>query len=176
MFAFALAIALIAALCVCASIFPTSSTTIATLRSRWEAREEAQWDDYVACVRAQDYKTRMRQLSLAIASPQDDWALRYLRAYSAAGFSCKFTPILTRTGRVDLTLTYGADSEQCRMFLNDTLDLLTETDELAGEDLEAEDLDIVEIPALDVDVLANCKGGNYYFNMEGTLSESVSHS
>ena len=173
MFALALAIVVIAALCVCASIFPSSSTTIAVLRDRIEARHEAEFAEYVACVAAQDHKTRMRQLSLAIASPQDDWAFRYLRAYSAAGFSCKFTPILTTTGRVDLTLTYGADADQCRMFLNDTLDLLTETDELVDEDLEAHDLDIVEISSSDV--LADCIAGRtYHFNMEGVLSESVS--
>lgn len=171
MVAFALAIAAIAALCACA-VSPTS--TIADLRARVEARREAEWNDYVVCVSKQDYKTRMRQLSLAVASPQDDWAFRYLRAYSAAGFSFRFTPILTRTGRVDLTLTYGCSAAQCRMFLNDTISLLTEADELAGESLEAHDLDIVEIPALDVDVLEGCKGGNYYFCAHGTLSENVS--
>lgn len=167
MFALTLAIVVIATLCVCANIYP-SPNSIAVLRDRIEARQEAADEDYAACVAAQDEPTRMRLLSLAIASPQDQWSLRYLRAYTQAGFSCRFTPILTRTGQVTLTLSQGADSRQCRMFLNDTLELLTETEELADLDLDAPDLDIVEV--------TEAGSGTYDFLVEGTLSESVSRS
>ena len=168
MFALTLAIVVIATLCVCASVFPISYTTISTLCDRVEAREEAADEGYAASVAAQYESTRMRLLSLAIASPQDEWSFKYLRAYSAAGFSCRFTPILTTTGQVTLTLTQGASDRDCLMFLNDTLELLTETEELAGEDLEAHDLDIVEVTEAGV--------GTYNLSVEGTLSESVSRS